>query len=347
MNKYIVKICRMAAVAALATLAAACAGDDMATTVEPGTATPEGGNTPGVEITLNNPVITLTGIGADAETRAAATVTPSDIYLYVSLMDKSGKVTQSGKYNYVSSAWTASTPITVRGGAGTYYMRATANVTTSDGVYMQTCYSGTATVTADGTFKPDGALAPFDAQMTVTLKDADGNALTSVSSGTYSVCMRGAAQTGVGLADYEVVWTNDGTRPAYSTTGLYSYKWIDADGSPVIFDTLMPGKVPSKWNAEETQYTSGADLGSDDILLTVYKNVTEQDATRLPTTFGTSWDVTPLNSDGSPMKLTLEAGKRYDITITVNGSDAKITSFVTTGLDFEDADSGNTITIKN
>ncbi len=230
----------MAAVAALATLAAACAGDDMATTVAPGTATPEGGNTPGVEITLNNPVITLTGIGADAETRAAATVTPINIYLSVSLMDNSGKVTRSGYYYYssVSSTWTAYTPITVRGGAGTYYMRAMAEVTTSAGVNMLTCYSGTATVTADGTFTPDGALAPFDAQMTVTLKDANGNALKSVSDGdNYSVCMRGAALTSIVPGDSGVVWTDDGTRPAYCAYDSYSYKEINTAGSPVIFST--------------------------------------------------------------------------------------------------------------
>lgn len=333
----------MAAVAALATLAAACAGDDMATTVAPGTATPEGGNTPGVEITLNNPVITLTGIGADAETRAAATVTPSDIYLYVSLMNASKTVTQSGYYDYRNSTWTASTPITVRGGAGTYYMRAMAIVIIPDGVYMLTCYSGTATVTADGTFTPDGALAPYDAQMKVTLKDADGNALKSVLGGTYSVYMRGATMTGYGENDFAVTWTDDGSRPAYVTPDSYSYKEIDTSGSTVIFDTLMPGTVPSKWNTDETQYTSGSGtFGSDNILLTVYKNPNAPyDATGIPTAFDASWDVKPTS------KLTLAAGKRYDVTVTVNGSDAKITSISTANLDFVDADSGNTITIKN
>lgn len=336
----------MAAVAALATLAAACAGDDMATTVAPGTATPEGGNTPGVEITLNNPVITLTGIGADAETRADI-ATPKAIYLLVSLMDKTGTVTRSGYYFYpsASSAWTASTPITVRGGAGTYYMRAMAEVITSAGVNMLTCYSGTATVTADGTFTPDGALAPFDAQMTVTLKDANGNALKSVSDGdNYSVCMRGAALTSIVPGDSGVVWTDDGTRPAYCAYDSYSYKEINTAGSPVIFSTLMPGTVPAKWKEYADAYgtSDSGTFGDDAILLTVYKNVTEKDATtELPTKYTASWDV-KLTS-----KLTLAAGKRYDVTVTVNGSDAKITSIVTENLDFEDAGDDGKITITN
>lgn len=277
--------------------------DGNGTSALPGTATPEGGDQPGVTLTLDNPVIAISGINATAKTKAAPgtreattpTISTGDIdaddirniTLDVDLMTADGNVTQSSAYTYrkvngSGKIWTVKSsysPLIVRGGTGHYYMRATASVQLTSGRSFNVCYTGTAKVEQDlsaigtaATFTFGGSMKPYASAVNVALKDADGKVLDA-SSG-YWVYLRGMATI---IADFNednsIIWTEgEDTHPKYSTDGYYSK---DNDGA---FTDVMPGIVPAQWKFDEHDYlsttpnTSDPDILGDGLtLFSIYK----------------------------------------------------------------------------
>lgn len=367
----------------MATLAACTPSATTDDPIAPGTATPEGGNQPGVTIALSQPVISLEGVTAATGKTRAEGVIPSDniemIILLVDLLKADGTVSQSSAYYYINSQdWSLLcnvsapydallensfdqfsqgfpkdlSPITVLGGEGVYYMRATALVITLTYDRLPTSYSytGTATVNTDGSFALDGNLKPYISAFDITLKDADGKTLTT-NSGDYRTYLRGAAKSLIKSSqisenNFIVVWTEDGTRPEYCAYGGYTF--ITGSGT---FLNVIPSTVPARWNEGSDGYistgTTPGTFGNDDgILFSIYRKpadgyLNSAGPGKLPTNAAATYHV-PASALANAINgstgntLTLAPGKIYALTITLNrGAEATITD-ITVG-DFQDA----------
>lgn len=302
----------------------------------PGTASPEGGDQPGVSISLTQPRITIGGINAEAKagTRAATIDPEADaIHLYVDLMDKDEKVKQSCYYTYYPhTQWELSSvaPLMVHGGTGLYYMRVAAYIEGKDRKELRVCYSGTAIVAADGTFTFTDNLKPYTSQVTIELKGADGNELTDADD--YMVVLRGMVKTDWRFKDDDnnvVSWTGTGniSHPEYNAAGDY-YDSDDNYHNNGIFYDIIPGTVPAKWyNGADGYNTPGpiesyatTQLGSDEILFSIYKKpangsgFTYDDVTGFPKNASAEYHV----KIAADKKYTLEAGKSYSFTLKLN-----------------------------
>ncbi len=290
----------------------------------PGTASPEGGDQPGVSIQLTQPRITISGINAEAKAGTRAKINSNNIdniELYVDLLDENENVKQSSYYEYFTNDWIfsgSSTPLKVHGGTGLYFMRAVASVTTNDKGTFQVCYSGTAGVAEDGTFTFSKSLKPYASSVTVILKGADGKEL--VDPNDYAIVLRGIAgvQRNFNSISGCVAWTTGSTsRPEYSANDHY----YTSDGSNTFHD-ILPGNVPATWYQGADSYgpasIEGDDsslLGSDEILFSIYKNAKGLDSTTgIPSSASAKYHV----KIAANKKYTLEAGKSYTFTLKLN-----------------------------
>ena len=216
-----------------------------------GTASPEGGNQPGVSLVLNHPVITISGMGATTTTRNGSTISAdgiSAIDLYVDMLTPAGTATQSSHYTYNGGSWSTApgtAPITVHGGTGNYRMRAAAAVTLAGGApTIYVCYTGMGIVAGSttGTFSFDEHLAPYTAAVKVVLKDADGQELDSSSNYTTTLLGMSATTGFIMSDDGKVNWTTTAPfHPEYTTTAISPIQ-AAANGSTTFYN-LVPGTL--------------------------------------------------------------------------------------------------------
>ena len=342
LNRGRVGILRLVFTTALLALFAACTDgtlSDDTGSITPGTATPEGGDQPGVALTLGQPVIAISSIGATASTKATGD-NIQFIQLYVDLMKADGTVTQSSSYTYTDAAsgkvWTVTegfSPLTVHGGAGNYYMRTMAKVQRADGGAMfYVCYHGTAQVqpsSASGgtpsgtpstpsgtaaTFTFNGSLTPYTSAVSVQLKDANGKVL-DVNSG-YRIYLRGMTQTDINNAGTDIAWTDDGNRPKYNNASSYPNSNAHAAfaGNVWTFVNIVSGTVPARWEAGGDGYLdtgssgspdSPAILGAEGYLFSIYKapedgnELDANDPGGLPTNASATYHVKPPTDSGT------------------------------------------------
>ena len=139
-------------------------------------------------ITLTTPVVT---IDAMADTRSASTPGMQYAILYLNLLDEDAQPQAQTAFAYNGSAWSLfDDAITVTAGAGDYrastYMSANlaevpgTRPTITEILYAYTGYIG---VEEDGTFAFGSALKPATAAIHLTLKDADGQVISTDTPG--------------------------------------------------------------------------------------------------------------------------------------------------------------------
>lgn len=308
-----------------------------------GTATPEGGNQPGVSIKLTAPVISLFGkdlqnYGDDIREDLSFNRDCISAFLYVDLMKADGTVTESSLYSYddllIPGYWkckSGSDCLTVNGGEGVYYMRAVVrlhvmhSMDLSKSSVRYTCYSGTATVSADGQFCLNGPLQPYNTAVTFTLKDSDGQLLKGDEEKYYNVAPTGIA-VDQQLSNGNIIeWTDDSTRPKYALSTV-SCTYEKGNHSDWAY-SLAPGIVPNTWYEDEEDYDPLATpdtpdkvaQGSQEVLFSV--NLCPQGFLNPMQT----WIVKRI---GPSQKFTLEVGKHYHFTLrlSADGPEAFIDS---------------------
>lgn len=319
-----------------------------------GFAAPEGGNRSGARIKLTTPVVSLFGIdlpvsGQEAWCIPASNADPDcnglSLSLLVDLMRADGTVGQRAEYTYEniisSGCWMSGdddddddgAPLCVTGGEGVYRMRAVAMVLIGNVArpfecrMMHTCYNGTATVSADGRFRLDGPLQPYNAAATFTLSDRYGQVIRPAAGESYCV-----SPTGIGvdqqLMENDIIqWTDCSTRPRYTLTTADD---ILRNGlaSPQCAYALVPGTVPATWYEGAERYAAPGSTtprpdrelqGSHEVLFTVSRH-----KRGVPAPVQT-WTV---KITSPRRKLTLEAGRRYHFTLVLpqHGRDAIISN---------------------
>jgi hypothetical protein len=257
-------------------------------------------------ITLTTPVVT---IDAMADTRSASTPGMQYAILYLNLLDEDAQPQAQTAFAYNGSAWSLfDDAITVTAGAGDYrastYM--SANLAEVPGTRptitdILDAYTGYIGVEEDGTFAFGSALKPATAAIHLTLKDADGQVISTDTPGQdievkWSVLKQVSDITALNEARPQpqnpVVSTDDSF---VRTDGGTRYASIGGSQSIGCF-------VPSTYGTAG----QGFDLFS----------IKRTDASG---TLKGIWSV------GYPDALTLEAGKLYRFTATL-GRDATLTT---------------------
>ena len=263
------------------------------------------------EITLTRPVIKLGGMEASA-TRAEGGTAYSGAKLNLYMQKADRTVDKEGLFTYTeNSSWTASAEKSVAVTSGEGYYRAglwgnfTLPATTDMPAIVDAIYAhrGTINIKADGSFTPDGMLQPYTAAVQWVLKDANGDLITGVDLGKYTVCPVGLAYTDGFSAGVDGQNFPNGTAdPVYNIVECEAdqpnHVW--GDYIPVTYPAteqngqLQTAAVPSvPWPLAEVIYSSGG-----------------------PSTI---WTVSY-----PAQQLTLEAGKLYTFTIGLS-KDAHIT----------------------
>lgn len=257
-------------------------------------------------ITLTTPVVT---IDAMADTRSTSTLGMQAAVLYLNLLDEDAQPQAQTAFAYYRSEWILfDDAITVTAGAGDYrastYM--TANLaevpgtrpTITETLYAYTGYIG---VEEDGTFAFGSALKPATAAIYLTLKDADGQVISTDTPGQdielQCPVLKRIRSTDLGALNEArprpqnpVVSTDD----SFVRTGG-SIRYVDIGGSRSI-GCFVPG----------TYGTAGQGFELFSIKLTDDNG-----------TLKGIWSI------GYPDALTLEAGKLYRFTATL-GRDATL-----------------------
>ena len=255
-------------------------------------------------ITLTTPVVT---IDAMADTRSASTPGMQYAILYLNLLDEDAQPQAQTAFAYNGSAWSLfDDAITVTAGAGDYrastYMSANlaevpgTRPTITEILYAYTGYIG---VEEDGTFAFGSALKPATAAIHLTLKDADGQVISTDTPGQdievkWSVLKQVSDITALNEArprpQNPVVSTDD----SFVRTGG-NIRYVDIGGSRSI-GCFVPG----------TYGTAGQGFELFSIKLT-----------------DDNGNLKGIWSIGYPDALTLEAGKLYRFTATL-GRDATL-----------------------
>ena len=262
------------------------------------------------EITLTRPVIKLGGMEASA-TRAEGGTAYSDAKLNLYMQKADRTVDREGVFTYTENSWTASAEKSIAVTSGEGYYRAglwgnfTLPATTDMPAIVDAIYAhrGTINIKADGSFTPDGMLQPYTAAVQWVLKDANGDLITGVDLGKYTVCPVGLAYTdGFSAGADGQKFPNGTADPVFNIVECEAdqpdHVW--GDYIPVTYPAtvqngqLVTAAAPSApWPLAEVIYSSGAS--------------------------STIWTVSY-----PAQQLTLEAGKLYTFTIGLS-KDAHIT----------------------
>lgn len=143
------------------------------------------------EIALTTPVIELSAV--QASTRAAVgSSTVSNARVFLSLHDSEDREVDQdrlGEYEFNGSSWTHTMAPTVTGGKGYYRAGIQAVIdlkaTGSMPAIINAVYAhrGSINVEADGTFAPTAELEPLTSAVLVVLKNANGETISSSTSG--------------------------------------------------------------------------------------------------------------------------------------------------------------------
>lgn len=240
------------------------------------------------EITLTTPVIELSGIQASSRADLdATTVSSADLTLY--LHDSEAREEdRKGVYKF-SSTWTATTPVTVTGGAGNYRAGITANITLENAeiqiLNALYGYKDRISVTGEGAFTPGGSLQPYSSAIAIKLKNANGDDISP--NGSYKIHPVGLKKcNGFAVTDGKA-FPNGDVAPVLAVVDYPAYELTN-----VAYGDFVPGTYTNLNPLFEVIYCSGGN--------------------------STTWTV---NYDG---ELKLEAGKLYTFTVTLE-ADAHIT----------------------